>query len=156
MRLNCCGNCCKWAIFYLKSTTRTWSCQSSLLFVAHSTSLSPLQSCNYSMVNSFPEPIISCTVSVLFCSCYNRGAQLLSIYWYQDFWRRHWGTVLCLCHVYTKNENGNQWEHWEWKSPDRRWHIEQLTSAALIVENRIVERADVSGQLFTHGLWHKL
>lgn len=81
MGLYCC-HCSKPAIFHLKSTTRTWSCKSTLLFVVHSTSLSPLQSCNYCMVNSFPEPIISCTVSFLFCACDNRGAELLSIYWY--------------------------------------------------------------------------
>lgn len=43
-------------------------CESSLLLVAHSTSLSPSQSRNYCTVNSFPESIISCTVSLLFCS----------------------------------------------------------------------------------------
>lgn len=42
-------------------------CESSLLLVAHSTSLSPLQSRNYCTVNSFPESIISCAVSLLFC-----------------------------------------------------------------------------------------
>lgn len=42
-------------------------CESSLLLVAHSTSLSPLQSRNYCTVNSSPESIISCAVSLLFC-----------------------------------------------------------------------------------------
>lgn len=42
-------------------------CESSLLLVAYSTSLSPLQSRNYCTVNSFPESIISCAVSLLFC-----------------------------------------------------------------------------------------
>lgn len=67
----------KRAISYLKGTsgTRTLSVQS-FVCGAHSTSLSPLRSCNYCMVNSFPEPIISCAESVLFCLCSDGGARL--------------------------------------------------------------------------------
>lgn len=135
MGLYCCHSS-KRAIFYLKSITRTWSCQSSLLFVVHSTSLSPLQSCNYSMVNSFPEPIISCTVSFLFCSRYNRGAELLSIY--RNIHFHDGNTVEKLLYLqWTENKNVRQWELFGWNSPDSVWHVKVLTSAALIVNSSV-------------------
>lgn len=78
-------------------------CESSLLLVAHSTSLSPARSCNYCMVKSFPEAIISCTVSLLLCSC--STAEQQSYCEHIDIRHFHNGNSPDgLCHRRTKNE----------------------------------------------------
>lgn len=72
-------------------------CESSLLLVAHSTSLSPLQSRNYCTVNSFPESIISCAVSLLFCRRRRAEAPLWIVYWYWEFPHRQQQRRSCAC-----------------------------------------------------------
>lgn len=100
-----------WECIYTTAASRQhfiWkapSCESSLLLLAHSTSLSPLQSSNYCMVNRFQESIISSAISVLYCSCYRE--ERLGYCEYIDIRHFHGGNTLCLCHRMKVDINEN-------------------------------------------------
>lgn len=120
-------------------------CESSLLLVAHSTSLSPLQSRNYCTVNSFPESIISCTVSLLFCSHYRRRSR-----------------GRCGCIDMKNFHKGNAGagsvpvprSHKDWKRPSiRTFGVEGVPTVADILKNWPWPKERVGGYQHAELLW---